>query len=165
MFSSRSSFFRFRVWSLLFCLSVGLSSMAATKWVGSWSTAPQLVETNNNPPAPGLTDNALRQIIKVSIGGDTLRLKFSNEHSTSPVALESVSIAVSNGGGTIDVSTSKDLTFGSKPDATMQPGTTVYSDPVAFALTPRMELAITINFGQTSASVTDIQARAPRPIC
>lgn len=128
--------------------------MAATKWVGSWSTAPQLVETNNNPPAPGLTDNALRQIIKVSIGGDTLRLKFSNEYSTSPVTLESVSIAVSKGGGTIDVATSKDLTFGSKPDATMQPGTIVYSDPVAFALTPRMELAITINFGQTSASVT-----------
>jgi lysophospholipase L1-like esterase len=154
MFSSRLIFPRFCVLSLLFCLSVGFTSTAATKWVGSWSTAPQLVETNNNPPSPGLTDNALRQIIKVSLGGDTLRLKFSNEFSTSPVTLESVYIAVSKGGGAIEASTSIDLTFDGQASATMQPGAVVYSDPIAFALTPRMELAITINFGQTSASVT-----------
>lgn len=41
-----------------------------SKWVGTWSTAPQLVEPRNNPPEPpGLTDNTLRQILRVSIGG------------------------------------------------------------------------------------------------
>ncbi len=68
------------------------------KWVGTWSTAPQLVETGNMPPAPGLTNNSLRQVVRVSIGGDTLRVRFSNEFSTSPVTMKSVQIAVSTGG-------------------------------------------------------------------
>lgn len=146
--------FRFSALTAGLAFMVVLSTATASKWVGSWSTAPQLVETHNNPPSPGLTDNALRQIIKVSIGGDTLRLKFSNEFSNSPVTLESVYIAASLGGGAIDAATSKDLTFNGQPSTTMLPGATVYSDPVVFPLTPRMELAITINFGQTSATVT-----------
>jgi len=48
------------------------------KWVGTWSTAPQLVEPGNMPPSPGLTNNSLRQIVRVSIGGDTIRVRFSN---------------------------------------------------------------------------------------
>ena len=44
-------------------------------WVGTWGTAPQLTETANNPPAPGLTNNTLRQIVYVSIGGSRLRLE------------------------------------------------------------------------------------------
>ena len=36
---------------------------AIENWVGTWSTAPQLVEPNNNPPEPGLTNNTLRQVV------------------------------------------------------------------------------------------------------
>jgi hypothetical protein len=53
------------------------------KWVGTWSTGMQLVETRNNPPLPGLTGNSLRQVVRVSIGGEALRVKFSNEFSKS----------------------------------------------------------------------------------
>ena len=60
------------------------------EWVGTWSTAPQLVETNNNPPSPGLSNNTIRQIVHVSIGGNTLRMRFTNEFSSSPVTMNSV---------------------------------------------------------------------------
>src|SRR5574344_210422 len=81
------------------------------KWVGTWSTAPQLVEPNNMPPAPGLTNNSLRQIVRVSIGGDTLRVRFSNEFSTSPVTMKSVQISASSGGGSVDSTTNCELKF------------------------------------------------------
>ena len=137
-------------WSLL-----GQSnSTAAKKWVGTWSTAPQLVETGNMPPSPGLTNNSLRQIVRISIGGDTLRLKISNEFSASAVTMKSVRIAVSTGGNTIDLSTNKELRFNGSSEVTMNAGAAVSSDPIAFNLTPRMDLAITIYFGQTSATVT-----------
>ncbi len=129
-------------------------SSTASKWVGTWSTAPQLVETYNNPPSPGLTDNSLRQVVEVSIGGDTLRVGFSNEFSTDPVTMKSVHIAVSTGGSTIDTSTDEELKFDGSPEVTMRAGTAVTSDPIAFHLTPRMQLAITIHYGQTSSSVT-----------
>ena len=129
-------------------------SAAATKWVGTWSTAPQLVEPGNMPPSPGLTNNSLRQVVRASIGGDTLRVKFSNEFSTSTVTMKSVQIAASAGAGTIDVSTNKELTFGGNAEVTMNAGIALTSDPIAFTLTPRMDVAITIYFGQTSATVT-----------
>ncbi|HOU18335.1 MAG TPA: SGNH/GDSL hydrolase family protein, partial [Candidatus Marinimicrobia bacterium] len=129
-------------------------SAEPTKWVGTWSTAPQLVETNNNPPSPGLSNNTLRQIVRVSIGGDTLRLRFSNEFSTKPVTMNSVHIAISTGGGTIDTATDKSLFFNGSPNVTMEAGKAVTSDPFQFTLPPRADIAITIYFGATSPDVT-----------
>ena len=58
-------------------LSIVLYSCSSTTktagggdWVGTWSTAPQLVEVRNNPPDPGLTNNTLRQVVRVSLGKD-----------------------------------------------------------------------------------------------
>jgi len=81
---------------------VCFSPAQSTKWVGTWSTSPQLVEPNNNPPPPGLSNDTLRQILRVSIGGDTLRMRFSNEFSSGAVTLHEVHMAVSVGKDTID---------------------------------------------------------------
>jgi lysophospholipase L1-like esterase len=124
------------------------------KWVGTWGTAPQLVEPYNMPPDPGLTNNFLRQVVRVSIGGDTLRVKFSNEFSTSSVTMKLVQIAVSTGGHTIDETTIKELKFDRIPEVTMVAGAAVISDPIAFDLEPRMDVAITIYYGETSETVT-----------
>ncbi len=123
-------------------------------WVGTWITAPQLVEPGNMPPSPGLTNNSLRQVVRVSIGGDTLQVRFSNEFSTSPVTMKSVQIAVSAGGNAINDITNIELTFSGNPEVTMDPGTAITSDPIAFDLEPRTDIAITIYFGSTSADVT-----------
>jgi hypothetical protein len=108
-------------WNLLFALTITFVLLSSCglwatsnktlekNWVGTWATAPQLVEPHNMPPEPGLTNNSLRQVVRVSIGGDTLRVKFSNEFSTSPVTMKSVQIAVSTGGHTIDESTNREL--------------------------------------------------------
>ncbi len=106
------------------------------------------------PPSPGLTGNTLRQIVRVSIGGDSLRVRFSNEFSTGPVTMQSVHIAVSTGGGAISLPTDRELRFNGNTEITMNAGAAVTSDPVAFLLTPRMNVAITICYGRTSATVT-----------
>jgi lysophospholipase L1-like esterase len=123
-------------------------------WVGTWSTAPQLVEEHNLPPEPGLSHNTLRQVVRVSLGGDTLRARFSNEFSTGPVTMKEVRVALSLGGGAIDESTIKVLTFNGEHEATIDPGNAVISDPVPFNLEPLSDLAITIHFGLTSPDVT-----------
>lgn len=138
-------------------LSLATPSIAAsdsTQWVGTWTTGPQLVETANNPPSPGLSNNTLRQVVRVSIGGDSLRLKLSNDFSTSATTIKSVKIAASTGKGTINTATLEELTFNGTPSVTMNASSSVFSDPIAFKLTPRMDVAITIYFGTTSTSVT-----------
>jgi lysophospholipase L1-like esterase len=142
---------------ILFCSFslFGYAKSDSTKvWVGSWSTAPQLVEPGNMPPEPGLSNNTLRQVIRVSLGGDSLRVKFSNRFSTSPTTMRAVQIAVSTGGSAIKASTIKELKFNGKPEVTMNPGAAITSDPFSFDLEPRMDIAITIYFGQTSSDLT-----------
>ncbi|NMC41082.1 MAG: SGNH/GDSL hydrolase family protein, partial [Bacteroidales bacterium] len=124
------------------------------KWVGTWATAPQLVEPNNMPPEPGLTNNTLRQIVRVSVGGNLVRVRFSNEFSTSPVTIKGATIALSKGVGIIDKSSARTLTFNRKGFVTMAPGTVLTSDPVRFNVSPRQDIAITIWFGDTSPDVT-----------
>ena len=139
---------------LLFTFTSFSFCRPAEEWVGTWSTAPQLVEPRNMPPEPGLSHNTLRQVVRVSLGGDSLRMRFSNEFSTSPVTLAAVHIAVSAGGSAIDPNTDQTLRFGGEPQATMKPGAAVTSDPFRFALKPRTDVTITINFGDTSPDVT-----------
>jgi lysophospholipase L1-like esterase len=141
------------------CTALGpwniFAQTGAKKWVGTWSTAEQLVESANMPPSPGLTNSSLRQVVRVSIGGDTLRVKFSNKFSTANVTINSANIAVSTGGSSINVSTIKQLKFSGNASVTMSAGdSSVYSDPIAFTLTPRMTCAISICFGTTSSTVT-----------
>ncbi len=105
---------------------------AAENWVGTWSTAPQLVERNNMPPEPGLTNNTLRQVVCVSIGGEIIQMRFSNEFSKSPVTMKNVQIAVSKGGSAIDETTLKEIKFNGNSSVTMEPGAAITSDPVDF---------------------------------
>ncbi len=126
----------------------------AKVWVGTWGTGLQAVEARNMPPAPGLSNNTLRQVVCVSIGGKRLRLKFSNQFGKSPVTMKTVQIAVSTGGNKIDPSTAKTLKFKGGQEITMEPGTDIVSDPLTFDLKPRMEVAITIYYGETSATMT-----------
>ena len=122
--------------------------------VGTWGTAPQLVEVKNMPPEPGLANNTLRQVVRVSIGGKKLQLKFSNEFSAGYLQLKSVQIALSTGGSNIDPSTVKQLTFNGRPDVIINPGMAIYSDPVQFNLKPRTDLAITIYYGEVPQDLT-----------
>ena len=130
------------------------SSPQDTIWVGTWSTAQQLVEPHNMPPQPGLSNNTLRQIIRVSLGGDRLQAKFSNEFSTGPLTLKAVHIAASQGGSTIDPDTEVALKFEGKTEVTIESGSAVTSDPFSFPLQPRSHLAITIFFGDSPPDVT-----------
>lgn len=130
------------------------SSNPAKEWVGTWTTAPQLVEPRNMPPEPGLSHNTLRQIVRVSLGGDSVRVRFSNEFSMSPVILNAVHVAVSAGNSAIVPHTDQALRFHGKPDVTIAPGAAIVSDPFKFALTPRTDIAITIHFGDTAPDVT-----------
>ncbi len=129
-------------------------SGSASKWVGTWAAAQQLVESGNMPPSPGLTNNSLRQVVRVSIGGDTIRLKLSNEFSSNSVTIKSVQIAASTGSSKIDTATNKEFKFNGSAEVIINRGDAVTSDPIAFTLTPRMDVAITIYYGQTSSTIT-----------
>lgn len=119
-------------------------------WIGTWATAVQLTEPHNLPPEPGLQGNTLRQIVHVSLGGERLRVRFSNAFGTAPVELSAAHVAVSLGDGTIDPSTDRALTFDGRSSTTIPAGRGVTSDPLPFSLRPLSDVAITVRFGSIS---------------
>ena len=124
-------------------------------WVGTWGTARQLVEPHNNPPAPGLANNTLRQIVQVSIGGETVRLRLTNEFSKESTEILAIEMAQAKTAGSsyeIDESTTVSLTFDGKPGVTMEAGATATSDPIKFSMNPRQNVAITIHYGNASST-------------
>jgi lysophospholipase L1-like esterase len=123
-------------------------------WVGTWSAAPQLTETSNLPPAPGLSHNTLRQIVSVSIGGSRLRLRFSYAYGNAPLAMNAVHIAASTAAHSVDATTDHALTFAGSASVTIPAGQVLTSDALDFQLAAQSRLAVSIAFGDTPSDVT-----------
>ncbi|SDG77272.1 Lysophospholipase L1 [Prevotella communis] len=144
--------------TLLFaCLLTAGIALAKGHWVGTWGTAPQLVERHNNPPAPGLTNNSLRQIVQVSIGGKKVRLKLTNEFSKEPTEIKAIELSIAKSSGSsseINEASTVSLTFDGKQSVTIPAGGMIVSDAVKFPIGNRENVAITIHYGQTSPSVS-----------
>jgi len=138
--------------SIIIILS--FSDKQNNKWVTAWGTAPQLVEPHNMPPEPGLSFNTIRQIVRISIGGDILRLKLSNEYGNEDLEINAVTIAISKGNGVIDKNTLKKVKFNGRKKVIIQAGKNIISDPINFSVNPRTDIAITIFFGHVPSQLT-----------
>ena len=146
-----------RIVLMLVCLLTAGMALAKGHWVGTWGTAPQLVERHNNPPSPGLANNSLRQIVQVSIGGKKVRLKLTNEFSQEATEIKAVELAIAKTAGSsaeIDEKSTVSLTFDGKASVEIPAGGKVASDPVNFKIGPRENVAITIHYGASSPSVS-----------
>ena len=136
---------------------MGLQALAAdTHWVGTWGCGPQLTEPSNLPPAP-LANSTLRQFVHTTLGGEQLRIRFSNVYGTNSVVMNSVHVALAAGAGSagrgdIDPATDKALSFQGAAAVVIPPGEAILSDPLAYDLLGLTNLAVSICFGDISSS-------------
>ncbi len=140
---------------MLICLLTAGMALAKGHWVGTWGTAPQLVERHNNPPSPGLANNSLRQIVQVSIGGKKVRLKLTNEFSQETTEIKAVELAIAKTAGSsseIDEKSTVSLTFDGKASVEIPAGGKAVSDPINFKIGTRQNVAITIHYGSASST-------------
>ena len=138
--------------STLFLLVFSTSMMAQNMnnvdrhWTGTWATAMQTPTRTFMPYNNEMTERSVRQIIKVSAGGEIIRLQLSNIFSNSPVKIRSVYIAHALDSFRIDESSARYLSFNSSEKVTIEAKKSIYSDAVSFDLKTGELLAITINY-------------------
>ncbi len=144
-----------RIAFIIVCLLTAGTLLAKGHWVGTWGTAPQLVERHNNPPSPGLENNSLRQIVQVSMGGKKVRLKLTNEFSQNATEIKAIELAIAKTAGSsseIDEASTVSLSFDGQTSVTIPAGGKVVSDPVKFQIKDRENVAITIHYGSASST-------------
>lgn len=134
-------------------LGLALLSHAQQNWVGTWAAAAEFTGKGDMPASP-LTNRSLREVVKVSVSADCLRLRLSNEFSKEPVEIKAVFIADALDSCDIVRKTARYLSFGGKRSVTILPGQCVVSDVCAYALKPLQRLAVTINYGSTPVNAT-----------
>ena len=124
------------------------------RWVGTWATSQQLVEPANLPPAPGLSGNTLRQVVRVSLGGQLVRVRLSNVFGDAPLTIAGAAVAPSLGDHRIDAAAQRALAFGGNASVTIAAGRDTVSDAVEYPLAPLSNVAITTRFVTVPAAVT-----------
>lgn len=128
----------------------------AAEWVQTWGAAPL-------PPAPGMgpfpatpsfENQTIRQIVRVSAGGQRLRIRFTNEYGTQPLVIGAARVALADEKGNIQPGTERQVLFSGKPDATIPAAAPYLSDPIDLPLKDLASLSISIYVPQATGPCT-----------
>ena len=108
-------------------------------WVGTWATAPAPSEAG-----VGFNNHTLRMHPRISIGGDTLRVRVSNAYGNGKLTIGAAYVGLRDKGPAIVPGSKRQLTFGGSASATVAAGALVISDSVALDVQPLADLAVTL---------------------
>lgn len=119
-------------------------------WVSTWATAEEKNDINaDRMPQLPLNGSTVRQIIRVTTSGETMKLTFSNQYGKSDVAVKSLHIAkqVQADKSTIDTATDTIVTVGGSEEFVIPAGKTIETDPVHFPVNALENVAVSMYFG------------------
>jgi lysophospholipase L1-like esterase len=144
-------------------VSYAADARSRSSWVATWGAAMVAIAPDN---APDLTEQTHREIVHTSVGGNQVRVWFSNRFGSEPlhigtahIAVSTNRIAASSPGGSSDVSgiepdTDRTLTFNQLDSVVIPSGAMVVSDPVALSVPALSNLAVSIYFPDHTMATT-----------
>jgi lysophospholipase L1-like esterase len=138
--------------ALVLCAVPARADGDAPRWVGTWSAS---MET---PFGPGVTFNnvTLRQIVRATLGGNVVRVRFSNAVGTDPLVISSASIALRASGATVKASSLHKLHFSGADSISIAPGGVALTDPVLLDVDAEDDLAVSTYVATPQAGTTQL---------
>lgn len=117
-------------------------------WVASWGSAQMIPEPHNALAPEDWRDASLRQVVRVSLGGNRLRVRISNAFGSTPLVVEAASVARAEGPGRsgIDERSVRSLSFSGRASVMIPAGAEYYSDAVTLEHEPGADLAVSMHF-------------------
>ncbi|WEW95548.1 SGNH/GDSL hydrolase family protein [Pseudomonas nitroreducens] len=141
----------------LIALVLPLAQADEGHWQATWSASPQSTWGKEVPLPLGVPmqigNQTLRQTVKVSLGGQRVRIALSNAYGSQPVAIGGAAVALAAPAGRLG-GPSHRLTFAGQPTAYIAPGAELLSDPLDLAVPALGELAVSIYLPQPTAIET-----------
>jgi lysophospholipase L1-like esterase len=138
-------------WTTAWLLPTGAAAQAPNPavnptWITAWATSQQGL-------GPAKISNAtVRMIARVTVPGDSVRVRLDNTFGTAPVTFGKATIGLRVRGPAVAIGLLKPVTFGGKEQVTIAAGATVASDPVALHVEALQDIAVSL-----FVSGTDVQ--------
>jgi lysophospholipase L1-like esterase len=116
-------------------------------WLAVWGASP-------SDPATAMPGVTVREHVRLSLGGDRIRIRLSNRFGTSPLTVGPVHVALQGTGPGIVPGTDRALTFGGDDTVTIPAGALAVSDPVHLRVDDLQEIAVSIFLPAGSGTLT-----------
>ena len=91
-----------------------------------------------------VSNQTLRQLVRVGLAGSQLRIVLDNRFGSTPVNIDGASIGRQDVGATLKAGSIGTVHFHGKPRVTLAPGAVVHSDPVAMDVHPGEVLGVSL---------------------
>jgi lysophospholipase L1-like esterase len=135
--------------SAFVCLLLFVHQLAAaprSDWVATWAASPQPANAGSAGPLLTIEDQTVRERVRVSVGGDRICIRLSNEHGTAPLQLGAVTVAAPTDPAGVNAGSVQTVTFGGRSSVTIPAGAPVLSDPVEFPVANGAEISVSLYF-------------------
>lgn len=139
------------------CLTWGSAmAFAASDWVQTWGVAPLPAAKGMGPLAgtPSFKNQTIRQVLRLSLGGQQLRIRFTNEYGTKPLRIGRARVALADSAGNPVPGTERDVLFSGKTSATIPASSPYLSDPIDLPVKSLAAVSLSVYLPQDTGPCT-----------
>ncbi|KAF0849279.1 SGNH/GDSL hydrolase family protein [Nocardia caishijiensis] len=132
------------------------STEAAPVSTTAWSVPMQQPSSGFEPnwSLEGFARHTLRQVVRVTTGGDSARITLSNRFGRTDLRVASATIARTEAGARVHQDTLRPLRFHGSETATISPGADLTSDPADLRLAPFESATVTLYLDEPTGPAT-----------
>lgn len=132
-----------------------VSHEARPAWSASWASAQMVAEGENALPSPA-DDITLRQIVRLSAGGERVRIRISNRFGREPLVLANAraALAIAPGQSGVEALSVRSVTFSGATQVSVPPGSEFVSDPIALRVESGDDLAVSLHIAKLPTQQT-----------
>ncbi|MFB8085749.1 GDSL-type esterase/lipase family protein [Streptomyces sp. NPDC055992] len=112
-------------------------------WVRTWGASPQAPDDSVSS-IDAFENATLRQLVRISGGGQRIRVRLSNEYGTERLVIGAARVALADADGADREGSSRAVLFGGRPAVTVPAGAPVLSDPIDLPVDALARLAVSL---------------------
>jgi lysophospholipase L1-like esterase len=122
----------------------------------AWTASPQLPSEGFTPnwSRTGFWRQSLRQVVRLTAGGDRLRVRLSNVYGTSPLRVAGATVGRTAAGAAVEPGSVRRLTFGGAREAVVPAGGQLRSDPAQLRVAAGESLTVTLHLDAVTGPAT-----------
>ena len=139
-------------------VALPVAAQRPARWLATWAPSPHAAAAR--PPVDSIdrvrtyADRTIRQIVRTTLGGERVRIRFTNEYGDRSLVIGAAQVAVRDTGAAVRVGTGRAITFGGRSSVTLRRGAVVTSDPIDMTVPSLTDLAISIWVADTIRAST-----------